>query len=72
VKEALQKETVAYDNECLTANLACHEFKVPQLSEMSSLAARITLISDHVRELERSAFHVSINHTFAIARSHYA
>jgi hypothetical protein len=29
VKEALQREDVAYDNECLTANLVCHDLGVP-------------------------------------------
>jgi hypothetical protein len=51
--EGLQRETVAYDNERLTANRVCHDLGVPQPLEMSSLAARITLVSDHVRELER-------------------
>jgi hypothetical protein len=49
VKEALQKETVAYDNERLAANLVCHDLGVPQPLDMSTLAARITLISDLVR-----------------------
>jgi hypothetical protein len=48
VKEAVQRETVAYDNERLTANLVCHNLKVPQSLGMSSLAARITLILDRV------------------------
>jgi hypothetical protein len=39
---------MAHDNECLTANLVCNDLGVPQPSEMSSLAARITLISDHM------------------------
>jgi hypothetical protein len=72
VKEALQREIVAYDNERLSANLVCHDLMVPQPPKLSSLPARITLISNHVREHERSAFHASINRTFAIARSHYA
>jgi hypothetical protein len=55
VKEALQRETVAYDNERLTANLVCHNLRVPQPLGMSSLVACITLISDHMRELERGA-----------------
>jgi hypothetical protein len=48
VKEALQRETVAYNNERLTTNLVCHNLGVPQPSEMSSLAAHITLVSDCV------------------------
>jgi hypothetical protein len=70
-KEALQWEVVVYDNERLAANLVCDDLGVPQPPEMSSLAARITLISDLVRELERGAFQACIHHTFAIARSHY-
>jgi hypothetical protein len=38
---------------------------------MSSLVARITLISDHVWDLERGAFQAGIHCTFAIARSYY-
>jgi hypothetical protein len=48
VKEALQRETVAYDNERLTANLVYHNLRVPQLLGMSSLVSCITLISDRV------------------------
>jgi hypothetical protein len=48
VKEALQMETVAYDNECLATNRVCHDLRVPQPLEMSSLAAHITLVNDHV------------------------
>jgi hypothetical protein len=66
VKETLQRETVAYDNEHLATNLVCHDLGVPQPSEMSSLAARITLISDHVQELERGALWASINLAFTI------
>jgi hypothetical protein len=55
VKEALQKEFVACGNERLAANLVCHDLGMPQPLEMSSLADRITLISDNVRELERGA-----------------
>jgi hypothetical protein len=40
---------VAHDNEWLAANLVCHDLGVPEPPEMSSLAARITLILDHVR-----------------------
>jgi hypothetical protein len=39
---------------------------------MSSLVARIILISDHVRELEIDTLEAGIKRTFAIARSHYA
>jgi hypothetical protein len=56
VKEALQREAMAYDNECLAANLVSHDLRVPQPLEMSSLVARITLISNHVWDLERGAF----------------
>jgi hypothetical protein len=72
VKETLQKETVAYDNKHIAANLVYHDLGVPQPPEMISLAARITLISDRVQELERGALQVCINRTFAIARSYYA
>jgi hypothetical protein len=71
VKEALQREVMAHDNERLTANLVCHDLGVPQPPEMSSLAAHITLISDHVRELERRTLQAGIHRSFAIARSHY-
>jgi hypothetical protein len=47
---------MAYDNERLTANLVCHDLGVPHPPKMSLLAARITLVSDRVRELERGAF----------------
>jgi hypothetical protein len=46
VKEALQRETVAYDNERLATNLVCHDLRVPQPPEMSSLVAHITLVLD--------------------------
>jgi hypothetical protein len=55
VKEALQRETMAYDNECLVANLVYHNLGVPQPPDVSSLVAHITLVSDHVRGLERGA-----------------
>jgi hypothetical protein len=48
VKEALQRETMAYDNEHLTTNLVCHDLGVPQPPEMSSLEAGITFVLDHV------------------------
>jgi uncharacterized protein YoaH (UPF0181 family) len=48
VKEALQREVMAHDNKCLTTNLVYHDLGVPQPQEMSSLAACITLISNHV------------------------
>jgi hypothetical protein len=62
---------MAHDNECLAANLVCHDLGVPQPPEMSSLVARITLISDHVWDLERGALQASIHCSFTIARSHY-
>jgi type III secretion system FlhB-like substrate exporter len=65
--EALQREVVAHDNERLAANLVCHDLGVPQPPEMSSLVARITLILDRVRELERSAFQAGIHRLFALA-----
>jgi type III secretion system FlhB-like substrate exporter len=49
VKEALQREVVAQDNEWLAANLVYHDLGVPEPPEMSSLVVRITLILDHVR-----------------------
>jgi hypothetical protein len=55
-KDTLQREVVAHDNERLTANLVYYDLGVPQPPKMSSLVARITLISDHVQELERHAF----------------
>jgi hypothetical protein len=39
---------MAHDNERLATNLVCHDLGVPQPPEMSSLAARITLISDRM------------------------
>jgi hypothetical protein len=62
---------VAHHNEHLTADLVCHDLRVPQPLKMSSLVARITLISDRVRELERRAFQAGIRRTFTITRSHY-
>jgi hypothetical protein len=56
VKETLQRVVVAHNNERLTANLVCHDLGAPQPSEVSSLAACITLISDRMWELERGAF----------------
>jgi hypothetical protein len=63
---------MAYDNERLTANLVCHDLRVPQSSEMNLHVARITLDSDCIRELERGAFQAGIHRTLAIAHSHYA
>jgi hypothetical protein len=63
---------MVYDNECLATNLVCHNLGVSQPPKMSSFVACVTLISNHVRELKRNAFHAGINRTFAIARSHYA
>jgi hypothetical protein len=62
---------MAHDNERLATNLVYHDLGVPQPLEMSSLAACITLISDHVQELERSALQAGIYRSFAIAHSHY-
>jgi hypothetical protein len=47
---------MAHDSERLTTNLVYHDLGVPQPLKMSSLTARITLISDRVQELERHAF----------------
>jgi hypothetical protein len=57
VKEALQRETVAYD-ERLATNLVCHDLGVPQPPKVSSLVAHITLILDHMQELERGTVSV--------------
>jgi hypothetical protein len=49
VKKILHREVMAHDNERLAANLVCRDLGAPQPSKMSSLAAHITLISDHMR-----------------------